>query len=190
MSVTYDTNNPAAGYDRPEPERDEPVYCLIGGHRHPGTTIICDQHLNELPTLIDGVARMTHQLALNLMPGTAATGEKVTSPNPFSSTPTNFNALNLIGPGVTELRRDRRSMAVQVRRWSTVSTYDVTAIIDDQPVTQRRQLRFFHSELITDGRTSRPCACGEPHDTDTGRPTEVPPWLRGLRSEPNAGPGP
>lgn len=160
---------------------DDTRICLVGGHRHHGAASICDEHLDEISTLIDGVTRMTRQLGYHLMPGSSpATGEKVTSPNPFSSTPTNLAVLSLVGPGVTEIRRDRRSMAVQVRRWSTVSTYDVRFIRDGEPVTERRELRSFHSELVTDGRpTGTRCRCGEHSEQDN--PTGTPPGRAVLR---------
>lgn len=152
--------------------------CLVTGHRHRGAAGVCDEHLAELGSLVDGVTRMTRDLGYHLVPGSGPAGEKVTTSRTGSPTPARLDVLSLVGPGVTEIRRDARSLAVQVRRWSTVTTYDVTVIRNGKPVTRKRELRNYHAELITNGETGpSACRCGQQHDADavpsntpTGRP--------------------
>lgn len=90
---------------------------------------------------------MTRQLTYHLMPGSPLPGEKVTASRDGSPTPASLKILTMVGPGVTEIRRDRRSLSPQVRRWSTVETVDVHN--PGRPV-QRRQIRVWHRELVVD----------------------------------------
>lgn len=138
-------------------DQDDRV-CFAGGHRHPGPGALCRHHLPELTDLVTGVAQMTRQLTYHLMPGSALPGEKVSTTRVGSPTPARLDVLTLIGPGGRDVRRDARLLVPQVRRWSTVSTYDVTVIRDNKPVTERRKLRHWHSELVMD---------------DNGRPLRV-----------------
>lgn len=135
---------------------DDTRICLVTGHRHRGAGGICDEHLTELASLADGVARMTRELGYHLVPGSGPAGEKVTTSRTGSPTPARLDVLSLVGPGVTEIRRDSRNLAVQVRRWSTVTTYQVLAQrrVDGQwkTVTVRRELRDYHAEVIVDGK--------------------------------------
>jgi hypothetical protein len=147
--------------------------CRVGGHRHRGTGGLCPAHVTELTGLITGVARMTSALGHHLMPGSSAAGEKVSTTRTGSPTPARLDVLSLIGPGVTEVRRDARSLVPQIRRWSTVTTYDVHTIRDGTPTVARRQLRQYHVEMLVDQATgpARACRCGNPHaDDDVHRP--------------------
>lgn len=153
--------------------------CLFTGHQHRGAGCFCPEHLDEIKTLAAGIVRMTRELGYHLMPGTTPAGEKVSTSRPGSPTPARLDALNLVGPGVAEVRLDPRSLAVQVRRWSTVTTYDVTFMRKGEMVTERRELRDYHSEIVTghSNRRRRPCACGQTHDDQmrpTGSPAGVP----------------
>jgi len=130
---------------------DDTRVCLFSGHQHHGAGGFCGDHLAETRTLIAGVARMTRELGYHLMPGAGPAGEKVTTSRTGSPTPARLDVLSLIGPGVTEIRTDPRSLAVQVRRWSTVTTYDVTVWRDGKQVTERRELRDYHAEILSDG---------------------------------------
>lgn len=153
--------------------------CVVGGHRHPGPGAACPDHVGELRALIDGVTRMTRQLGYHLLPSASSTaGEKVTTSRVGSPTPARLDVLSLIGPGVTELRRDRRSLVPQVRRWSTVETIDVHAVVDGQPTVQQRQVRVYHRELVvTHNPHAATCRCGQDHTSANGnrrgRPVQV-----------------
>lgn len=163
-----------ATVEQDDTPNDDFRVCLVTGHRHRGAAAICDEHLDELGSLVDGVARMTRDLGYHLVPGSGPAGEKVTTSRTGSPTPARLDVLSLVGPGVTEIRRDARSLAVQVRRFSRVSMYDVTFVRAGKTVTERRELRTWHAELLTDGvAPASNCACGKPHDDDA-RPSDTP----------------
>lgn len=155
---------------------DDYRVCLVTGHQHRGPYCMCPEHLDELIGYARGIPRMTRDLGYHLVPGSAPAGEKISASRTGSPTPARLDALNLVGPGGADVVRDPRSLAVQVRRWSTVTTYDVTFERDGKPVTERRDLRTYHAETVTGWKSGRPsvtCRCGEPHDDDA-RPTGTP----------------
>lgn len=152
----------------------EPAVCRIGGHRHPGDGRVCDPHLQRMRAELAGVARMTRELPTRLVPGSAPGGERVSTTRTGSPPPVDPNVLSMLAAGGAEVRRDARMLAPQVRRWSTLSTYDVTVANPDPngpPITERRQLRTWHAETVTDG-TYEPvsCNCGRPHLDGKGQP--------------------
>lgn len=148
--------------------------CLFTGHQHRGAGAFCPEHLDEMRSLASGIVRMTRELGYHLMPGSSPAGEKVTTSRPGSPTSARLDALNLVGPGVAEVRLDPRSLAVQVKRWSTVTLYDVTFVRAGETVTERRELRTYHAEVVTGGATKpRACSCGCPHGPEL-RPTGTP----------------
>lgn len=131
--------------------------CRIGDHKHPGPGAICARHLTALRAQLAGVARMTRDLPGRLVPdGSASTGDKVTTSRIGSPTPARLDVLNLLGAGGREIRRDARMLSPMIRRWSTVSTYEVFAQDEDGKMrTETRQLRTWHSEPIL-GPTGKP----------------------------------
>ncbi|GLY08221.1 hypothetical protein [Actinoplanes sp. NBRC 101535] len=139
--------------------------CLIGNHPHPGPGRCCTRHLDRIRDQLAGVAAMTGRLPAQLVPGSPAAdpGQKVATSRVGSPTPANLAVLSLLAPGGREIRRDARMLAPQVRRWTTTSTYDVTVIRDGQPVTERKTLPTWHSEIVTDGYLHHDCRCGTPH---------------------------
>lgn len=156
-------------------DQDDSRVCLVTGHQHRGPYSICSEHLAELIGYTRGIPRMTLDLGYHLVPGSAPAGEKITASRSGSPTSARLDALNLVGPGVSDVIRDPRSLAAQVRRWSTVTTYDVVFERGGKTITEQRELRTYHAETIT-GRRSGPapaCRCGEPHDDET-RPSGQP----------------
>lgn len=161
---------------------DDTSTCVIGDHEHPGTTAICERHLAAAQVWLSGVAAMTRQLTYHLTPNAGQkNGDKVSTSRTGSPTPAPLAVLSLVGPGVTEIRRDRRSLVRQVRRWSTLETVDVHVVRDGQVVVERRTIREFHRELVVD-RDGRPVLV--PLDDQVG---QIPPaewadlWVRRWR---------
>lgn len=130
---------------------DDTRVCLFTGHQHRGAGGFCAEHLDESRALVDGITRMTRELGYHLAPGAGPAGEKVSTSRTGSPTPARLDVLSLIGPGVSEIRIDPRSLAVQVRRWSTVTTYEVAVVRNGKTITERRELRDYHAEIVTDG---------------------------------------
>lgn len=150
---------------------EEPAVCRIGEHKHRGAGSVCAGHLDGMRAQLAGVARMTRELPGRLVPGSPAAGDKVTTSRIGSPTSARTDVLSLLGPGGAEIRRDARMLSPLIRRWSTMHTYDVTVPgPDGEPVTETRQLRQWHAELVTVG-PGKPveCSCGRPHLDAAGR---------------------
>jgi hypothetical protein len=158
-------------------EDEPPAVCRIGDHKHRGRGRVCDRHLEAIHAQLAGVARMTRMLPALLVPGSAATGPgaKVSTSRTGSPTSARLDVLSLLAPGGAEIRRDARMLSPLVRRWSTLSFYDVTVPGEDgKPVTERRELRTWHAEVVTDGpRRPVECNCGRPHLDREGRTVTV-----------------
>lgn len=153
--------------------------CPIGNHPHRGATALCDRHLDQMRDELAGVARYTARLTDHLAPGPAGTvGDKVSTSRIGSPTSARLDVLNMIGGGGREIRRDARTLHVQVRRWSTRTPYQADTIRDGKRVTETRYTTGWHSQLITDGVVQpSTCACGTVHDPDavpTGTPVGRP----------------
>lgn len=160
-------------YDDTPPE----AVCRVGGHKHPGTGALCERHLDRMRAQLGGVARMTRELPGRLVPdGSTSTGDKVTTSRIGSPTPARLDVLNLLGAGGREIRRDARMLSPLIRRWSTVSTYEVIAPDPDEPGklrTETRQLRTWHSEPVL-GPTGKPLQVLADDQVGTIPPAE---WL-------------
>lgn len=142
--------------------------CRIGNHTHPGDSSICDRHLDGLHTQLAGVARYTRRLTFHLVPGTTPAGDKIATSRIGSPTSARLDALNAVGPGGRETRRDARALHPQIRQWSTRVPYQVQVIRDAALVTVTRHVTGWHSQLVTDGIPQpTACRCGRIHDTDT-----------------------
>jgi hypothetical protein len=139
--------------------------CLVDGHRHPGTSAICYGHLYTAETQLKALPRLVAELTAHLVPGAAPAGTRSTPTRIGSPTPARLDVLSLVGPGTTDVRRDRRSLVPHVRRWSTVETVDVA--VPGMAETRRRQIRVWHRELLTDPTDpGRVCRCGQNHAMD------------------------
>lgn len=154
-------------------DHDDDRACRIGGHPHRDNADVCGPHLAQIREQLAGVVAMTRRLAYHLAPGSPPAGDKLSRPGRVGSpTAARLDVLSLVGPGVTEIRRDARSLVPQVRRWSTLHEYTIR--IGDGP-DQRRTVRTWHSELVAGDVTRRPCRCGDVHDEDfDGRPRRQP----------------
>ena len=146
--------------------------CRVGGHPHAGAAAICTYHLEAGRAQLAALPRLVQGLTRFLLPGPSLPGEKVSTSRLGSPTPARLDVLTLVGPGTTEIRRDRRSLAPQVRRWSTLETVTVAVPrglggarfrID----LERRQIRVWHRELVVDhADPGRVCRCGQTHTPD------------------------
>lgn len=158
-------------------DEDEPAVCRIGDHKHGGRGRVCERHLDAIRAQLAGVARMTRMLPALLVPGSSGgdAGVKVSTSRTGSPTAARLDVLSLLAPGGAEIRRDARMLAPQVRRWSTLTHYDVTVPgPDDKPITERRELRTWHAETVTDGpRRPVECSCNRQHVDRDGRTVTV-----------------
>jgi hypothetical protein len=160
-------------------DTDQPVgVCRVGGHHHDSPAAICNFHLETGRAQLAALPRLVADLTRHLVPGATLPGEKVTTSRIGSPTPARLDVLTLVGPGTTEIRRDRRSLVPQVRRWSTLETRTV-AVPRGHGTTLRyelvrRQVRIWHRELIVDPTDpGRACRCGEHHPETPRRPLLV-----------------
>ncbi|MEU7590603.1 hypothetical protein AB0A95_30475 [Micromonospora sp. NPDC049230] len=126
--------------------------CQVGGHPHDTVAALCTHHLDAARAHLAELPRLVRSLSHLLVPGPAIPGEKVSTTRVGSPTPARLDVLTLVGPGCTEIRRDRRSLAPQVRRWSTVETVTVSVARGRgrPPEQERRQIRVWHRELVVD----------------------------------------
>lgn len=163
-------------HDHSYDEAPPVAICRVGGHQHPGTGNLCDRHLDRARRELADVARMTRELPGRLVPdGSASTGDKVTTSRIGSPTAGRLDVLNLLAAGGREIRRDARMLAPQIRRWSTLSTYEVTVPgPDGKPRTETRTLRTWHAEPVTVGAAGPvSCNCGQQHLDRDGKPVKT-----------------
>lgn len=146
--------------------------CRVGGHPHAGAAAICTYHLEAGRAQLAALPRLVQDLTRYLVPGPSLPGEKVSTSRLGSPTPARLDVLTLVGPGTTEIRRDRRALVPQVRRWSTLET--VTVAVPRglggarfRIELERRQVRVWHRELVVDhADPGRVCRCGQVHRPD------------------------
>ncbi len=183
---------PAAGTGAAHVTDDEPRICRVGNHYHHGIGEVCAEHLTWLRASIRRLPQLAGRLTDILVPGSAPSGDKVSSSHTGSPVPGNLGAYSLVGPGAGDVWLDTRAMVPVVRRWSATETVTVLEIEhcpypadsehdhvrasraawlaswpDGKPVYRRRQMRVWHSQIVTNGRGTR-CRCGDVHGA--GRP--------------------
>lgn len=147
--------------------------CRVGDHRHSGTGGICAHHLTAAREYLTALPRLTRELSRTLVPGPGPAGPKVATSRTGSPIP-RLDVLTLVGPGCTEIRRDRRCLSPLVRRWSTLETVTVRVPQSVGTVAVRRQVRVWHRELVVDhAAPGRRCRCGQTHDSSPRRPLLV-----------------
>lgn len=147
--------------------------CRVGGHPHDSAAGICTYHLEAARAQLAELPRLVRSLTHYLVPGPSL-GEKVATTRVGSPTPARLDVLTLVGPGCTEVRRDRRTLVPLVRRWSAVHTVTVAVPRAGRVEMQRRQVRVWHRELVVDhADPGRVCRCGQVHAETPRRPLLV-----------------
>lgn len=121
--------------------------CVVCRRREPSRGHVCEPCRDSLAELLTDLPRKVAALTLQLVPGPAALGERVSTSRVGSPIPIRLDALSLSGPG-----RDGVTGALHplVRRWSTVHTVTVTTTGAAGPRTEERQVTEWHQELTLD----------------------------------------
>jgi hypothetical protein len=164
-------------------EHDTDAVCQLGGHRHPGPGRVCETHLTRIRAQLAGVSRMTAELPGRLVASAdTKPGDKVTTSRLGSPPPARLDVLSLLAPGGREIRRDARMLAPQIRRWSTVSSFEVTTTgRDGKPHTETRTLRNWHAEPVL-GPDGKPLLVMDDDQVGTIPPAEwLDTWVRRWR---------
>lgn len=159
--------------------------CQVGGHPHDSPTGLCTYHLEAARAQLAELPRLVQALTHHLLPGSSLPGEKVATTRVGSPTPARLDVLTLVGPGCTEVRRDRRSLVPQVRRWSTIETVTVAVPAGPgrAPEMKRRQVRVWHRELVVD-HAGRPLLVADDDQVGVVPPAEwCDVWVRRWRRE-------
>jgi len=109
-------------HDTPSPTHTPDPPCPCCGHKRPYVVGACTNCRIRMADWLAAMPGQVARLALCLVPGSAPAGERVTTSRTGSPTPARLDVLSLIGPGIGEVRYDRRSLIPRVRRWATVQT--------------------------------------------------------------------
>ncbi|MFI7608890.1 hypothetical protein ACIBTV_27770 [Micromonospora sp. NPDC049366] len=157
--------------------------CRVGDHPHDGAAAICGHHLDAARAQLADLPRLVRTLTHYLVPGPSLPGEKVATTRVGSPTPARLDVLTLVGPGATEVRRDRRALVPMVRRWSTVETVTVSVPRGGRIDTEQRQVRVWHRELVVDNN-GRPLLVADDDQVGVVPPAEwADVWVRRWRRE-------
>lgn len=159
--------------------------CRVGGHPHDSAGGLCTYHLEAARAQLVELPRLVRSLTHYLVPGPSLPGEKVSTTRVGSPTPARLDVLTLVGPGATEVRRDRRALVPMVRRWSTIETVTVAVPRGPgrPPELERRQVRVWHREVVVD-HDGRPLLVADDDQVGVVPPGEwCDVWVRRWRRE-------
>lgn len=153
--------------------------CIVCNRRAPERGCVCDGDRAAMAKMLTDLPRKIAKLALQLVPGQAVAGDRVSTSRTGSPTPVRLDALSLTGPGAEHVVVGMHPL---IRRWSTKQTVQVTPTFGpDAGKVLTRTIIEWHQELIRDEH-------GEPVMVDDNDQTGVVPpaewldaWVRAWR---------
>lgn len=122
--------------------------CIVCRLRKPRRGYVCDGDRTSLREMLADLPRQMSALALQVVPGAAGPGEKVTTTRVGSPSPARMDALSLLAPG-----NERVTAMVHplIRRWHTEENVYVTVVAaPGQPRIEQRTITVWQQELARD----------------------------------------
>lgn len=147
--------------------------CVVCRRREPASGYVCQPDRARIAEQLGDLPRKIAALSVQLMPGPAGAGERVSVSRTGSPTPARLDVLSLIGPGASDITAAFHPL---VRRWRTSRTVTVSVIkaLGELEVEDREVIEW-HREIALDDE-GRPV-----YVLDDDQAGAVPPaeWLAG-----------
>lgn len=123
--------------------------CIVCRRREPVRGHVCEPDRTGLAELLADLPRKLAALQVQLVPGAAAQGERVSTSRVESPLPARLDALSMLGPGADGVTA---AFHPHVRRWATQHQVQVSNVVGGKgrAVTEVRTITAWHQELVRD----------------------------------------